>query len=1284
MVNIVWNKESSEIKKDIKSDIVWNEPTIKENKTNIVWSNIKEPIKQSFEKVSNIPKTIFGMPIDISKKLIQPKQSKQQLKQDISNNIQGLVNKYPEENKEYIKPKFDLGKTIQTAINPLGIKSDVKDKNILNVATEPLNVAKDTLYETTKYAEKNPRIFTLAFAGASGLGVVSPAVVGLFELSQQAKNAIVSYAKKEKYNPLEMRMITEILPDTVSGELKTLLGLGENIAEVIAMGRIVNLANKGLLNKSLNEFVSKVKKAGYDTTKIEQIPKEVISQAVKGTTLDNEIQRYIKVKNLEVPQKVKPFEEISTTKQIEQPLETIQPKPAITPQIQPKIGIPATIAPQTNIIPQEPIKTSNIQPSIQPKSMTVQAYDLGQQIKNNPQEIQKVEQELNSVREQLKTQPDNADLVFKGQKLRETLESTKDIMIKDETGRIKYAPSEIGKQIEQEYVDTIYNESGFVQEIPKQMQNVKMPPVKSEISIHKHMFKLGLEEGKQIITEKLNQKIDDIKQIKQTIYDYSKLYLPISERGRILTDIKNAKTQTGLENAYNKVIKVQEEFKRKSYLKAINKQFKGMVDSPTVEFSSKEQAKQLIKDSSFMLYGKEMGLKEFNSGKLRNIYNQLRMIEEQGRQKFNTKQEKYEFEKNYKINELLKDLTPIEEKQIIKQPLRKLDNTEAISNAVNKVINKYNYLTRNLTPMNIFFDMIGGATGKFDTAPIRIFKYPLDDDWHNSRQAINKVEKELFEICDKVKLTELEENRIGIYAASKSPLGIETLLDNGISQKEIDSIKLTDREQKVYDYISNFYKNIYPELNKFLIENENRSLGYFDVYTPFFLDYDKLSELDLWERFSQPKRLTKQTEKGFTKTRVGGAKIEFNAIKNFKHYIENSYSLLYRSKNIKMLFEIANSPVFREKVGDIAATEIVKWLDMNAKNGAVSGKQKIKILDISSKNTGIFILGFRAITPLLQLTTIFDSQMYIGQYAYDGFFNYIFRPELRKFLYDNFPEIRERVGDEYTAFMEMSGNTLYDKLQRLSMEGIKAGDELMMGSSLIGAYFKKLNDLNIKFDINNINKEAFDYARLVTQNSQVSTFTKDLPPFLSGAEGNKSFNRAIAKFLTFVSGRFYNAKYFIWDAGIKRNDYKKAAVGLLCVMLWVAAETGLRRGQELVFKKLGIGKNEEEEKEYNFIKEFLINAAQSVPFVGTAVSVAMYRSSNPLPIFKAPVQTLGGLAKLFSPIDKMSTYKQIEQKQKQRVKGGIEAVSGIGGLFGLPTDQLTKILLNHIDNKNKR
>ena len=244
-----------------------------------------------------------------------------------------------------------------------------------------------------KTGQRRTEIF-MSRAPKIAMAFASPLTAIAFETYDQAKTALVSAVKKEKYNPFELRMLSELLPKGTPSALKTAASVGETLSDIAIIGGAMNMATEGTLRGVLKEVGTKLEKAGYGKGRI-TISREAIKNAAKGTRLEDAAKQYLKAKNL----KVSPL------------MEQIAQKGVVTPVPGAKAPLIAPTTPKTPIVggvskglvpvkPIEPTKAPEVAPEApiaKPVISTPQARKeaiskpLGEGVERVPKLIQRIE-----------------------------------------------------------------------------------------------------------------------------------------------------------------------------------------------------------------------------------------------------------------------------------------------------------------------------------------------------------------------------------------------------------------------------------------------------------------------------------------------------------------------------------------------------------------------------------------------------------------------------------------------------------------------------------------------------------------------------------------------------------------------------------------------------------------------------------------------------------------------------------------------------------------------------
>jgi len=431
-----------------------------------------------------------------------------------------------------------------------------------------------------------------------------------------------------------------------------------------------------------------------------------------------------------------------------------------------------------------------------------------------------------------------------------------------------------------------------------------------------------------------------------------------------------------------------------------------------------------------------------------------------------------------------------------------------------------------------------------------------------------------------------------------------------------------------------------------------------------------LSDTEVFQRMTDTameySRPTKNVEKGFTKARIGGGqKIKLDALRIFTTHIDNANYLIHMARDIKMLSEIANNSEFGEKAGDMGQRITLEWLDLMAKKGGKAGDERIALIDFDAlrRNVGIAYLGFKLSSAIIQPTALIDGASRIGTWAFRGAGAIAF-PENRKFVYDNFPEIKARVGDD-PAFLDMSRNVTMQKIQEGSYWALKQLDALTASSVAYGAYMQKMSELGLPMDTQTVNKEALAYAQLMLRQTQSSGLFKDAPMAITRGSltGNRSFDKALLQFQTFMLNRWSNIKYNAIQTGLLKGNIKKSVSILSWIFIALLAEEGLRRASKQVISALFGDDDEDKEEAESYQKAVFMNSLTTIPFVSQIMSVANYDSDF--------IPGIGTVRTAINGIDDIKSG--TNQTTVQR--GIVNVVEGIGGIAGIPgTKQIGQIL----------
>jgi len=660
----------------------------------------------------------------------------------------------------------------------------------------------------------------------------------------------------------------------------------------------------------------------------------------------------------------------------------------------------------------------------------------------------------------------------------------------------------------------------------------------------------------------------------------------------------------------------------------------------------------------------KVNLKDMTLDQLRQVKQTIDDLSRLGKTKLKAREAVYESTKEKTKIQLMQTVTPINSTLLPKVPIG-----DKVNSWVERCIALQNYAQKTgvgLTPIDGLADVTG----------MQEMKKVLDADFskyliHND-EAIQQWYNLTKDFTDK------EFERIGVIAASRQEGGLERLANNGITKAEVDAIKLTPEEEAAYQFVLYIFDKEFPAVKQYSKEVYNADVGEQENYVSFMSDYELMSDLEIYQRFGQTpeqiaNRKTKTVEQGFTKERakISKIKLETNIDKIFRRHLDDVAYMLNTGKNIKMYFEIVNSPEMREKLGDVGTLAWLQWLDLMARKGGTEGAKRIAALDILRQNIGAGVLSFRLSSALVQFSSFADTIATIGvRWATKGATNISTSKEWRNFIMDNFPEIKKAVGDDI-AFREF-GEGFFGNMARTGLKPLQVLDGIMRSTAASGSYEKLCSEKGIAVDLKNPNPGLIIEATRLMRESQGSSFFKDQPLAITAGYGltdNKSLNKTILTFQSFMLNRWDNINRQIWRMGIKEKDYGKTISSFFWLLIFAGAvEEGIRRGSRKITNAFA----QDKKKEESFVSGVVLNMVQSVPLLGQLVSAITY-SSNPVPVINTLEDILEGAGRIVKG-------KTIETK----LKGLIITLGAAGSLLGIPGASQAAQIGKGLIPKNKK
>lgn len=812
-------------------------------------------------------------------------------------------------------------------------------------------------------------------------------------------------------------------------------------------------------------------------------------------------------------------------------------------------------------------------------------------------------------------------------------------------------------------------------------------------------FKAGKAEARIKIINELKAVTATTDAVRKDIVEFVKEALDPADRGKALVLVRDAETQRDLTKAFARVNRWAEEAEKKEIRNEILDLQKKIMDSPSIAIDYKAKVKELMGD--FELKGhredtlarlkatqdfiateaakgndvemprrvlralsilNKVPFEEITISQMQGLKAEMELLEQLGRTKFKTIENIYDIQKKKIFEEIeLQKAETIENIELIRPEIgERLTMSQKFKNMIWSTGNLFSRIDKVISPMDTVFDLLDGGKGTYAGANYRFFKGQVDAGYGRYIGRRTALQTPVIELSTKYKLDDANFERMGVVAAREQDGGMQKLVASGFTEEEVNAVKLTPQEQEVLDKMRETFDSQFPEIRDTMRAVYNQPVEKVKNYFSFMTDWKAMDESEVFERFGSqaPEQFgtpRKNVEAGFTKSRVGGdQKIKVNALDVFLQHTDNTSYLLELGETSKMLGEVASSPRFAELVGTQGQLLVREWVDVVARKGGAAGASQIPILDTLRRNVGAGILGLKLSTVMIQPTSLLDGMGFIGaKYGTSGLTHFLTDSKWRKFVL-NMPEIKDRMGGEF-ALRELTDDNWLQEIQRKGFIPLQVLDQMTAGAIAAGAYERKLIELGLPLNLDDVSKEALEYAQLAVRRTQSSGSFKDVPLAVSrGAlTGNRSLDRAILQFQNFLLTRWSRIRHDAIRASINEKNPMKAVNVFFYIALAAMAASGMRLGVNKV-QDFITGREDEDSVTEDLQKNLMFELTGNVPFLGTAMSMAMYDGEF-FPILDAPKGVIEGLNRALT-----------SKSEGAKLRGLTQFVGSTGTLFGIP------------------
>lgn len=774
---------------------------------------------------------------------------------------------------------------------------------------------------------------------------------------------------------------------------------------------------------------------------------------------------------------------------------------------------------------------------------------------------------------------------------------------------------------------------------------------------------------------------------------YIKENLPLSERGKYLDAVKNAKftgrklspeQRSWMQKLVSRVNEARKNSERKLAAESIVRMKRALpyinltqqkkfieatakISETSISTRTKrqlEKTKEALRKHGLVLPENQMrklerldkqSLREMSMLELVALNNKLVQYIREGKLIRQLKQQQYERRVEQK-------------KEAIKNNAKNLDilppsplspSARKTLSLYKKVSDKISTVDLNLLSMDRLFDLMDGGKNYLGVM-FKTFKEPVDVGVNKAYKIADEINIPFVEMLKQLKMTDENMERIAIYAYREQKDGMKKLLEyKDMTEERINGIELSENEQIVYLYMRRLIEQMRPLVEATYARTENKQLGEIENYFPMMTSFTESNILS--EDIAGDYGL-RRVPFGHVKERTGGRQVlQLNAGEVFVSYINKAAYYINMAETIKELNEISRSHRVEVALGQKAQKIVNQWLDVLARRGGITGDLTFFAADQARRNLSIGILGLRVSAMLKQPLSLFNGAAEIGHYAFEGAMTHVISQDWRQFAYDSSSELRRRAGGD-PSYIELSENKFLKGIQEKSLWGLQVLDRLTAGGVWTGAYKLKAKQLGVEATTARAHPEAVKYADLVVRKTQATSEFKDLPPAM--VNKYRMYTKALFAFQSFMLN---NWGYMRHD--VKQNLSKnkaKAIQQMTFIALAMMAEAAISHGLVRIKKR-----DKEEEKKYSYFNALLTSIFSNIPLIGSVTNSFRY-GTMPVPIIE-----------WLSKVTASGHYAIIAKTRKTRYKHLLRVAAYLGGLMGLPTDEPRQWLEPRLFGKKK-
>lgn len=860
--------------------------------------------------------------------------------------------------------------------------------------------------------------------------------------------------------------------------------------------------------------------------------------------------------------------------------------------------------------------------------------------------------------------------------------------------------------------------------------------VKQEVAMAKRGYEQGVKITKLSENVKRRELIDKLKQafsskmanredVIKSLKDYVVANVEPSARGRFIPLIVNSKSANQISEAFRRIDEYVSNKAKVNAAKKVSELIDKLLNSPNVGVEYKDAIKALVNDVDLVnrkpdTIRKIIALQEdINKRKekgddvylsqnvvnklallikvpfkdvtildMEGLYQQLQDLGREAERAVMQRRNAYELEKAHKKSIIIQHAKPIRSMLSKVKYADKVFDVKAnpFYEAYVKAYNAGKYTDISLSPMNVLFDMLDGGGARYDGEIYTALKRPIDIHYSSYLNTRDKLLLPVFKKAQELNISEKSLNRVGIYSISRQVGGYERLIESGLTDEQIKSIQLTDKEKDLYKTIQDNFKKIYPILSGAMRDVYNKEVGFVKNYSPFMRDSSEFVNEEIDARFSVSKNnvshgMAEERSEFTPKNRP----LNTNILDVYTAYADNVAYLAEMGEQSKMFGEVINDPDVKNALGDMGSQALREYADLIARKGGSAGAIQDKVVDLIKRNLSIGVFGLKLSSALIQTSSVLNGGMQIGRYSVHGLVEYLGNKDVRNFVYNNMPEVRNRIGDD-PAYLEKFLGKKMESVRQFALMAMTANDKISASGVAWGAYLYSLRKQGKTFNPNVPDQEAIDFAQRVVVQTQSTSQFKDLPLTLSygrllkgknKATGSEmrllSYERAFWQFQNYMLSSQWSPLRYDLVEKIKTRQLGDVWKIAFYMTLGTVAGIALRDLAKIIGRSVtGFEPDDKKKEDESFRKDIEREIIQKIPFVSQIVSLAMY-SQFPVPVLETGKDVVTGVGRLIK-----------SKEESSKLKAGADVIGAGLSIAGLPSSQAVIVAKEIIDSKDPK